>query len=301
VYVPFEPPLDVEAVAVSAHEVLVRWQTDAPIEADQIFTARFWAPDGTDLFLPESSRGTELTSRGWGAGRTLVVRVASCGVESGRCGPWIPEAGVSVTLPEEDTRSVAGRITRDGAPVGGAIVMAFTPTDTWVGSTWATTAADGTYTLDRLGAASTYRILAVGPEGSSLEARWYPGTGRRAEAIPVDTTAGSVTGIDIDWPDAPGISGVVTGPGGSPLAGARVTAYRPTDRYIGTVAVTTAADGSYSIDRLDPGTYLLLVQPRAGSGVVACWHAGVLKRADATPVSFTGVPRPGIDTTCPAP
>lgn len=399
VYVPFDPPLDVAAVAVSAHQVVVRWGTDSPPGDDQIFNVRFWLPDGTDLLDPWVSRGTEVTTGWWDAGSTLVVRVASCGVQSGRCGPWVPEAGVSVTLPADvstlsgvvtapdgaplagaavwayasgDTwlpsatattgadgsyalvdvapslyeilvnppagsplaprwypgtaarsdatsvwveggrtypdldvaftapRSVAGRVTRAGAPVAGALVMAFTPADTWVGSFWATTAADGTYTLDGLGAASTYRILAIGPAGSSLETRWYPGTGQRAGATPVDTTAGPVTGIDIDWPAAPGISGVVTGPGGSPLAGATVTAYQPTDGYVGTVAVTAAADGSYSIDRLAPGTYLLLVRPRAGSGAAACWHAGVLKRADATPVTFTGAPRTGIDTVCPA-
>jgi hypothetical protein len=93
---------------------------------------------------------------------------------------------------------------------------------------------------------------------------------------------------------------VVTGPGGLPLAGATVTAYRPTDRYVGIASVTTAADGSYALDRLDPGTYLLLVRPRADSGAAACWHAGVLKRADATPLAFTGTPLAGIDTSCPA-
>lgn len=399
VYVPFEPPLDVEAIATSAHHVVVRWRPAAPPEEGQIFGVRFWAPDGTDLFQPSSTSGTEVTTGLWSAGSTLVVRVASCSVVSGRCGPWLPEAGVSVTLPadvntlsgvatapdgtplagasvgaygSEDTwfpsattttgpdgsytlvdvpssvyklrvdapagsslaphwypgtpsrseatrvwavggltypdldvsftepRSVAGLVTRQGAPVAGATVMAFGPTDTWVPSSRTTTAGDGTYALDRLSASSTYRILAVGPEGSSLEARWYPGTARRAEAAPVDTTAGPVTGIDIDWPDAPGISGVVTGPGGVPLAGATVTAYRPTDRYVGTVAVRAAADGSFAIDRLDPGTYLLLVRPREGSGTSACWHAGVLRRADATPIASTGEPRTGIDTSCPA-
>lgn len=399
VYVPFEPPLDVEAVAISAHRVVVRWRTAAPPEAGQRFHVRFWAPDGTDLYMPWATEGTEVTTGWWDAGTTLVARVASCGVQSGMCGPWLPDAGVSVTLPadvttmtgrvtapdgtplagaavwafaEGDTwrpsaiattgtdgtyalvdapsarytirvqppagsplaphwypatpsrseaasvlaeggltysdldvafttpRSVTGRVTREGAPVAGALVMAFAPADRWIGSFRTTTAADGTYTLDRLGAVATYRIVAIGPEGSSLEARWYPGTGRRPDATPVDTTAGPVDGIDIDWPAGSGISGVVTGPGGVPLAGATVTAYRPTDRYVGTVGVTTAADGSYSIDRLDPGTYRLLVHPRAGSGTAACWHAGVLKRTDATSLTFTGAPLTGIDTSCPA-
>lgn len=397
VYVAFEPPLDVTAVAISANHVVVRWRTDAPIEAGQIFWVRA-SPDGNGPYTTFGSQGTEAVTGWWDAESTLVFRVASCGVQTGRCGPWIPEAGVSVTLPADvstlsgtvtapdgtplagaavwayaydDTwlpsatattgadgsyalvdippsaykirvnppvgsplasrwypgtaarsdatwvrieggrtytdldvvftapHSVGGRVTRDGAPVAGALVMAFTPTDTWVGSFWATTAADGTYTLDGL-AASTYRVLAIGPEGSSLGARWYPGTGQRADAAPVDTTAGPVTGVDIDWPEAPGISGVVTGAGGLPLAGATVIAYRPTDGYVGTAAVTAAADGSYSIDRLDPGTYQLLVHPRPGSGTAACWHAGVLRRADATPVTFTGAPRTGVDTRCPA-
>jgi hypothetical protein len=198
-----------------------------------------------------------------------------------------------------EPRSVAGRVTREGAPVPGATVMAFVPTDTWVGSVWATTAADGTYTLDGLDA-STYRVLALGPQGSGLEGRWYPGTRQRSDATPVDTTAGPVTDVDIDWPVAPGISGVDTGPGGSPLAGATVAAYRPTDGYVGAAAVTAADDGSYSIDRLDPGRYLLLVLPPSGSGATACWHAGVLTRADATVVTFTGAPRTGVDTRCPA-
>jgi hypothetical protein len=398
VYVPFEPPVDVAADAVSAHHVVVRWRTDTPPEANQVFRVGFWTPDGTAQGT-WTSRETEVATGWWDAGSTLVVRVASCGIETGKCGPWIPEAGVSVTLPADvstlsglvtapdgtplagaavwayasgDTwlpsatattgadgayalvdvppssytirvvppagsplaphwypgtpsrseatsvwaeggrtysdldvsfgvpRSVSGRVTREGVPVAGARVMAYAPTDTWLGSFWAMTAGDGTYTLDGLGAASTYRILTIGPEGSSLEARWYPGTGQRAEATQVDTTAGPVTGVDIDWPHAPGISGVVTGPDGLPLAGATVTAYLPTDRYVGTVAVTAAVDGSYSLDRLDPGTYLLFVRPRAGSGAAACWYVGALKRADATPVTFTGAPLTGLDTPCPA-
>jgi hypothetical protein len=398
IYVPYEPPLDVAAVASSAHQVLVSWRTEDPRAPGQVFRVRIWAPDGTG---PQqwTTTATQVTTGWWEAETTLVVRVASCGAVTDRCGPWVPEAGVAVTLPtdlgtlsgtvtgpdgsplvgatvqgyaDEDSwlpsvtattgadgtytlvdvaparykirvappagsplvahwypgttsrrdaasvvveggrtypdidvaftapRPISGRITAAGAPVADALVMAYTPTDRWAGSFATRTSADGTFRVEVLGPTASVRIVAIGPAGSGLEPRWYSGARQRASATPVDTTSGPVTGIDIDWPVDPGISGVVTGAGGAPLAGARVSVYRPTDGYVGYATVTSGTDGAYSIDRLDPGTYLVLVRPSAGSGATACWYGGVVARADATPVTYTGVPLTGIDTSCPA-
>src|SRR5690606_19897324 len=147
VYVPFEPPHDVSAAAVSSRQVVVRWQEGVPREPRQIYTVRTWAPDGTDLNNPWSTGGTEVTTGLWDPGSTLVVRVASCGIYSGRCGPWIPESGVAVTLPAE-VATLSGLVTApDGSPLAGASVWAYASGDTWLPSATTTTAADGSYAL----------------------------------------------------------------------------------------------------------------------------------------------------------
>ena len=82
------------------------------------------------------------------------------------------------------------------------------------------------------------------------------------------------------------ITGTVTGPGGAPVPGASVSAY-PTDCDNGcsSYGSSMAADGSYVVADLPPGSYLLLFQ--AGFGYLAEYYDNALEPEGATEVMVT--------------
>lgn len=82
------------------------------------------------------------------------------------------------------------------------------------------------------------------------------------------------------------ITGTITGPGGAPLQGASVSAYRVNCRSgCAAVSATSGADGRYEVRDVPPDTYHLLIQ--VGHGFVAEYYLNVVDPADATPVVVT--------------
>lgn len=98
---------------------------------------------------------------------------------------------------------------------------------------------------------------------------------------------GPVTGSADAAAQAPGrITGTVTGPGGVPLEGAFVSAYpvrcpNGCDGY----AATSGADGSYELENVAPGAYILLFQK--GFDYVAEYYDNVVENENATHVKVT--------------
>jgi hypothetical protein len=77
---------------------------------------------------------------------------------------------------------VAGRVTLpSGSPAAGVGVRAFSPTDTWFATAYATTGADGSYRLGPL-PPGQYQVMFVPPTGSGLPTEWYDNTTSRALA-----------------------------------------------------------------------------------------------------------------------
>ena len=152
--------------------------------------------------------------------------------------------------------SISGTVT-GGSPsvaVAGACVNASPTMGMGGGATQ--TAADGTYTLSGL-APGSYNVSVDPTCNGSLSSPYA----RQNTTSPVTVTAGGTTaGVDFLLGPGGSISGTVTG--GSPavaVAGACVNA-NPT-MGMGGAGTQTAADGSYTLSGLAPGTYNVSVDP----------------------------------------
>ena len=93
--------------------------------------------------------------------------------------------------------SIAGTITADvgGAPVAGAVVAVWVPDGTYLPTATATTAVDGTYTVNGI-PAGPYRIEVRAPTGTGLIGEWYADADRRSTATIVAVPSGATTTID---------------------------------------------------------------------------------------------------------
>lgn len=159
-----------------------------------------------------------------------------------------PDAGgIDVALPL--ALSIAGRVTdAQGVGLVGIDVTARSPLG---GSPTVQTASDGTYSVGGL-MADSYRLW------FSDSTRVHTGGYYSAAGLTQDWDAASVvtvppdaSGIDVALPAALHISGTVTGPDGTALAGIAVSA---TTGLAGG-ATTTAANGTYTIGGLPAGEY----------------------------------------------
>ncbi len=145
--------------------------------------------------------------------------------------------------------SISGTITNaSGTPIAGAAVNA--NRDTCCDGGGATTAPDGTYTINDL-APGSYRVDA---DAEAYAGEYYNNTYDWSAATLV-TVASEVTTPGIDFALAPGgsISGIVTDALGTPIADANVYASR--DACCDSGWSSTAGDGSYTITDLAPDSY----------------------------------------------
>ncbi len=214
------------------------------------------------------------------------------------------EGGTSVT--DADLRfapltAVSGTVRVAGSPLPGATVRAFLPHDRLLPTFATSTAADGTYSF-RVDVGSTVRLLVDPARGSGLTPRWYPGVTKRANATPLVVADPPATGVDVAIDSSTLVSGVVTGPGGVPVAGAKVSAFEVRDTgWFSAGSTVTDASGRYSLLGLDPDEYQVRVAPPAGSGVAACWYPSTLVRNLAPRVTLAASQSmTGIDVSCPA-
>ncbi len=81
----------------------------------------------------------------------------------------------------------------------------------------------------------------------------------------------------------------------------RVSAYGPGDRWVGSYAASTAADGTYVIGNVRPTDYRVLFAPPAGSGLASEWFDDAASRSLATVVTVPpGQTATGIDAQFPS-
>lgn len=94
----------------------------------------------------------------------------------------------------------------------------------------------------------------------------------------------------------PTLGGRVTDPGGDPVEGALVLAYRTSDGFVATAAAGTTADGSYTLNDLPDGEYALHVVPPPGSDLARAWSGPAATRAGATRYALPAAePQPPVD------
>ncbi|MFC2000396.1 beta strand repeat-containing protein [Chloroflexota bacterium] len=183
------------------------------------------APDGAytiDGLLPSANYSVSATKTGYAAGaQSGVIVVAGA------------DTVVDFTLTQGG--SISGTVTDGTNPIVGATVTA---TASGIGGGSAVTADDGTYTIDKLPASTSYTVRVV----------------KTGYATAAQTDVAVTVGVDtvIDFALTPvaqtgSISGTVTDAGGTAISGATVVA------ELGGVAVSveTGVDGTYQIDGLE--------------------------------------------------
>lgn len=151
------------------------------------------------------------------------------------------------------------------------------------------TGQDGRYTLPRL-KPGDYKLWVQPWPNSDLLSEWYDKAESVADATPITVTAGGTRTLDVQLARAAKISGTVRGPGGTPVAGVRVRTYGGP----GYATTTTAADGTYTLARLRPGSYQ--VKFGAKDGLAKQWYDRADLRAQAQTIQLVaGQDRTGVD------
>ena len=154
---------------------------------------------------------------------------------------------------------------------------------------------DGTYQLDGL-PAGTWRVGFVDQEGSYLS-EYYDDVTDFEQSTDIDVVAGDETpGIDAELADAAHVTGTVTDEQGHPLEGIFVSLRALEDgnwSYFG--EAETAADGTYAMDGLRPGTNYRVSFESQGDWATEYWDDSITID-DATPVDLTnGQTLPDVD------
>jgi len=195
--------------------------------------------------------------------------------------------------------TIAGTVTGDGGTaLKDAVVAAYTSTGTFVTS--ATTSAAGAYELPAV-PAGDYRVLFVGPTGSTYVSEYYDDKPSLATADPVSVTAGRQTaGIDARLSTGSRITGRVTDGAGKGVERTTVFAYRA-DTGAPVRGAYTTADGTYSLE-LEVGTYKVIFAPPDASGLLAEYYDDKPTRDAADPITVSaGSATTGIDATLAGP
>jgi hypothetical protein len=192
--------------------------------------------------------------------------------------------------------TISGTVTDvHGAPVGGVCVMV----NSARGGSGATTATDGTYSINALPTGS-YTVQFTGGCGNSgsYAPQFYNGQTNQAAADPVALTAGqTTTGINATMQPGATISGTVAA-GVHPLSGFCVAASSASQLAFatlgaaGSIAFTT--NGGYTMRNLVPGEYAVSFGCFGGSRTLAGqWF---LAQASASRADFVSAP-PGVVTS----
>jgi hypothetical protein len=211
-------------------------------------------------------------------GRATVVRL--------RAGQHV--TGINGRLGPGGKLSGMVRAAGTGTPLKGVCVFVTSVKPAGLYQLRAVTTADGRYSLNAM-ATGRYQL------------QFEPDCGNTGNYLPlfprgtVRVTAGKTTaGVDASLPPGAEISGVVTGPGASPLGG--ICVYDDSN----VPATQTGADGSYSITRLGAGPQYLAFEGGCGnSGSYAPqYYPGQANPAASIPVTLSaGQVRTGIDTS----
>lgn len=210
--------------------------------------------------------------------------------------PHPNSASTTIDVTATDLASpVSGTVTDPtGAPLDGATVLAYAPTDGFTPSASTTTASDGTYTFSPV-APGTYALVYLPPSGSPLTAQWAGGSSTRSGATPLTVNGGGAAINDVDerFTAAASIAGTVRGPDGLPRSGVTVRAFGTGIRWVPAATTVSGSDGSYQFPALKAGSYDVVFSPMPSSNLQVQWYRNQPTRATADPLTVT----PGADVT----
>lgn len=141
---------------------------------------------------------------------------------------------------ECSTSALTGTVTGPGgAPVEGAWVLAYRPTDGFAPTAIGVTGPDGHYAVG-VPADPSYLVGVLTPPALGLTNSIAPGR---------VAVAGAPVEVNLTVETAPSLAGQVLDPGGSPVAGASVALFGPTDTWVPSMRVTTDQDGRFTFQR----------------------------------------------------
>jgi hypothetical protein len=181
-------------------------------------------------------------------------------------------------LPTAATISGIVTAVNGGGDLAGICVEAFLNGTEIAGS--APTAADGTYTISGLAPGSYGVMFVPGCGGGDFATQWYNGSASGTQSSPgalVAVTATSpATGINATMSMGTSISGTVSAAvSGADLAGICVNAFPVGSATSAGTADASAADGTYTVEGLLPGSYDVEFSAGAcGGNYVTQWYNG---------------------------
>ena len=250
---------------------------------------------------------------GWWAVGSLPggsYRISFTAWQQGFVSEWWDDAPDSVTaavatLAEGDsvrdlqtrlarTATLSGRVVApDGQVPAGTVVMVDDATASGTHG-YAPVGADGTYQADGLDPGS-YIIRAVPGAGSSWGTTYYPDMRGPATATPVTVAASQrLDGLDVTLQANLGISGTVTLPPGTDASQVRVVATPLDDARLWVRAADVAADGTYRLADVFPGSYTVRVEDAGADPPIATrYYPDSATAGGALPVVVVD----GADTT----
>jgi hypothetical protein len=193
---------------------------------------------------------------------------------------------VTVTITVAPPPVVSGSvIDQRDVPLGGVVVRAYATNDVWLPTATTTTQPDGSYRFVTL-PAGTYALQFAAP---GLPVQWMDGQSRGDASDITVASSGTAHVFTNRLTASATISGTVRGPDAQPMAGVTVRAYTVgASIYFPSATATTAADGTYALAELMPGTYQVAFFPSSWSGAIAEWYNDRGGRGAADPLVVTG-------------
>ena len=195
--------------------------------------------------------------------------------------------------------SISGTVSDSAGPLADICVTAMLTSGDFGGS--ATTAADGTYTITGL-AAATYDVQFSNCGNPSLNYVSQNYTGPSALNGAVSVTLGqTLSGINATMADGGSFAGTVTdSSNGNGVQGICVYAFSTTGNFGG--YATTGTNGTYTVTGLATGSYEVQFSDCNGTNYAAQYYdgapSGTTVAASATPVSVTvGQTASGVDAS----
>jgi hypothetical protein len=231
--------------------------------------------------LPTSTYSVEFFPCG---NRNLIPDISHAKVSA-------PHASTGINATLRPGGSISGVVT---AAAGGAVsnsCVEVVSSDPDNPGSFAVTNDDGSYLADGL-AAGTYQVYFGDPtcffSPVNFAPQWYDNQPTEATATPVTVTVGQTTpSIDAALQPDGQITGIVSGPGGVPLAGICVTAIPSSADLAGSPRVVAVSrTGGYALTELVPGQYKVEFSSGCGaSGYVRLWWQDASSQVAATVVN----------------
>ncbi len=279
----------------SVSGVVISGITGKPVRACLIVGAE--SPDLVPAVYSETSKSGRFTLHHVVAG-TYQVEASPCGAGGAQLATIETEiripaghstATIRLRLPRSG--SIAGTVTAPGVPGGGAYACAEVSYDSGTVVAIAFASRSGHYTLTDL-APGNYQV--------QIDDVCSGGTTLAPLVTSVHVSSGAATKVTTALVASGSITGSVTSSASSgPVAGICVGAFAGASATEPTAIAITAANGSYQVGTLSPGSYLVKFSSGCGAkGYVTQWYDNATTAATATSVTVSrGAAVSGVDAS----